>query len=422
MTGRFVRKKIDFDSLSFLAGLVFALTMITSCGYRTFGINGPFRAVVLSFTGTDDQGKAQFTLGEKTFRTMTNFNELDGTYANVRRGGTLTIRNINGSIVSSENFEGGTAPNLRYNVKSGVASALDYSTLAMLSAYYQLDEIYSTVEDKIGIPPSALQAMLPNGKHSVLFEPEIKISNSGSEISAGVKLNAAFSPPDKKFLLFQRSPIENIPLAANLQVISHEFGHFVFDYAFFLGKFESGNRWSNEWAISGINEGFADFISWSFTGSSDILRSSIDISDYADERDFAKTSFRFSDLNAEEPSACGGGFYCFGTLFARSLYQTWSELKATVTKKDMALGVIQTLQKCQNYMEKVDLSVLPLKVDRDNLSWSAAYEYDGKILGGFIHAFIVNAPAAWKPELCIAFINNFGDRGFPAAARTRTCN
>jgi hypothetical protein len=73
-------------------------------------------------------------------------------------------------------------------------------------------------------------------------------------------------------------------------------------------------------------------------------------------------------------------------------------------------------------MTAMDSSILPAKVNRDSLSWSTAYEYDGKVLGGFIHAFIVNAPATWKTELCIAFINNFGDRGFPAAARTGTCN
>ena len=410
-------KILKITVFGFLAAAVTA-----ACGYKTYSMSGPFKAVVLAFTGTDSSGKAQFALTEKTFRTLTDFNNLDGTYVNIKRGGALTIKNISGSIVSSENFEGGESPSLRYNVKSGVAVALDYSTLAMLSAYYQLDEIYSTVESKLGVTPAALQANLPGGKHTMLFEPEIKITENGSEVSAGVKLNAAFSPPDKKFLLFQRSPIEAVPLAANFQVLTHEFGHFVFDYSFFGGKYSSTNRWSDEWTMSGINEGFADFVSWSFTDSTDILRSSIDIAKIADERNFAKTTFTFDDLSAYEPDACKGEFYCVGSLFARTLYQTQKALTATVTKKDMAQGVIETLKKCQEAMNSMDTAILPAKQTRDDLSRVNAYSYDGKIAGGFIRAFVLNAPPAWKTELCNAFKNNFGTNGFPAAARTGSCD
>ncbi len=54
-----------------------------------------------------------------------------------------------------------------------------------------------------------------------------------TEASVSIKLNAAYLPGQSQFLLFQRSAIEQIPLAANLQVISHEFGHAVFDYVLF---------------------------------------------------------------------------------------------------------------------------------------------------------------------------------------------
>lgn len=412
-------KRVNFLSVGFVAT---AIILTSSCGTHKFSMSGPFKAVVLAFTGTDEGGKAEFALTEKTFRTMTNFNELDGTYLKMRRGGELTIKEINGSLVSSENFAGGESPGLRYNVKSGVALPLDYSTLAMLSGYYQVDEIYATLEEKLGILPAELQANLPGGKHTMLFEPEIKFSGSGSEISAGIKLNAAFSPPDKKFLLFQRSPIESVPLAANFQVLTHEFGHFVFDYSFFGGKYDKDNRWSDEWIMSGVNEGFADFVSWSYTGSSDILRSSIDIASIADERDFLKTTFTFTDLNSAEPTSCKGDFYCVGSLFARSLQQTWSALQANVSKKDMASGVVNTLKKCQDTMNAMDTSIMPVKADRDSMDFADTYVRDGKIAGGFIRAFVLNAPAAWKGELCNAFKNNFGKEGFPDIARAGSCD
>ncbi len=408
-------------NLTRLSGLAITVMMISSCGYKKFSMSGTMKAIVLAFTGVDANGKAEFALTEKTFRTMTDFNNLDGTYLNIKRGGTLTIKSLNGSIVASPNFEGGEAPGLRYEVKNGAAAALDYSTLAMLSAYYQIDEIYSTLEEKTGVTPAALQTNLPGGKHIMFFEPIIRFSGKGTDISAGIKLNAAFSPSDKKFLLFQRSPIESVPLSGNFQVLTHEFGHFVFDYSFYAGKFDENNRWANEWAISGINEGFADFISWTFTDSTDILRSSIDITAIADERDFAKTTFTFADLEGDDPTACKSEFYCVGSLFARSLYQTQKVLASTVSKKDMSNGVIETLKKCQADMDVMDANHMPEKKDREPMDAATRFKYDGGITSGFIEAFIKNAPAAWKSELCNAFKNNFGTIGFSETARKAAC-
>ena len=418
-TGQSKKMTKPLTKISFLT--VLALSCAT-CSEQTYKLSAPYKAVVLAFTGTDTNGKALYALTEKTFRTLTDFNSLDGTYVTMKRGGTLSIKEINGSIVSSENFEGGKAPGLRYNVKSGVATALDYSTLAMLSAYYQLDEIYSTIEDKTGITPASLQANLPGGKHTMLFEPEIKLTGNGSEITAGFKLNAAFSPTDKKFLLFQRSPIENVPLAANFQVLTHEFGHYVFDYSFYSGTYNADNRWNDEWAMSGINEGFADFLSWTFTDSTDILRSSIPIDEVADERDFGQSTFTYTDLSSPDQSACAGEFYCVGTLFARSIYQTQKALSGSITKKAMATGVIESLKKCQSDMNALATSIMPAKKDRDLLSYSETYAYDGKVIGGFLRVFVQNAPATVKSELCNALKNNFGTAGFPTAARVGSCD
>lgn len=409
-------------NLFFFLSLLAMSMFFNSCRYEDFSFGSPYRAIVVAFTGTASDGKAQFALTEKTFRTLTDFNNLDGKFATIKRGGTLHVRNINGSIVSADSFEGGGQPSLRYTVKSGVASALDYSTLALLSAYYQLDEIYSTVEDKLGLSPTALQEKLPGGKHTILFEPEIKMNDGEGEITAGVKLNAAFSPSDKKFLLFQRSPVERVPLSSNFQVITHEFGHFVFDYTFYAGASKPTDRWSDEWSINGFNEGFADFVSWAFTDSTDILRSSIDIPQVANERDFSKTIFTFENLNAEKPTACSGDFYCVGTIFARSLFEVWTSLKATVSKKDMAKGVIETLSKCKALLDTMDASILPEKKDRDSLNFPELYEYDGKVAGSFLRAFVLSAPNDWKAELCNAFRDNFGTHGFPSAARKGSCD
>ena len=410
----------------YFTGFIFLTALFSpvlpGCGAPTYKMSTPYKAAVVAFTGVDNDGKAQFAIAERTFRTLTDFNNLDGTYANIRRGGTLAVKDINGSLVASENFEGGSSPKLRYRVQDGTALALDYSTLAMLSAYWQIDEIYSTLESVTGVKPTDLQANLPGGKHTILFEPEIKFTGKGSEVTAGVKLNAAFSPLDKKFLLFQRSPVENIPLAANFQVMTHEFGHFLFDYSFFGGKTDADNRWAEEWALSGLNEGFADLISWIFTDSPDILGSSINIDSVSRERNFATSNFTYSDLASSSQASCSGEFYCVGTLFARSLYQTQKALSATVTKKDLAAGVIASLLKTQEGLNKLSDFIMPIKADRDSLTYADAYTRDGQIIGGFLRVFIQNAPTTWKTELCNAFRGNFGASGFPDSARTGVCD
>jgi hypothetical protein len=56
------------------------------------------------------------------------------------------------------------------------------------------------------------------------------------------------------------------------------------------------------------------------------------------------------------------------------------------------------------------------------LKYPQLYEYNGKVVGGFLRAFVNSAPAAWKTELCVAFKSNFGTSGFPAAARNGSCD
>jgi hypothetical protein len=411
----------DRISLIKIIQTLIGLCALTGCGEKKFSMTPPYKAVVLAFTGKGSTGKAEFALEERTFRTMTDFNELDGTYLKIRRGGKLTIKEIDGSLVTTGRFSGGESPGLRYQVKGGAAIALDYSTLAMLSAFYQFDQIYSTVEETLGVPPSQLQTSLSNGKHSVLFEPEITFSEAGTDISAGQKLNAAFNPLDKTFILFQRSPVEVVPLAANFQVMSHEFGHFVFDHSFYGGKYDKELRWTDEWAVNGINEGFADFISWTFSDVTDVLRSSFDIESVADERDFANSKFVFQDLADEDSSACKGSFYCVGSLFARSLFEAFLELK-TISKKDYAKDVINSLKNCLVTLQTQPESVLPAEIDRDTLVRAKEFEYDGKVAGAFLASFVVNAPPAWKAPLCSAFKKNFGTSGFPPAARAVSCD
>jgi hypothetical protein len=111
-----------------------------------------------------------------------------------------------------------------------------------------------------------------------------------------------------------------------------------------------------------------------------------------------------------------------GTIFARSLHGAWTALKSTVSKKQMANGVIEALKKTRMELVRMSSSILPDPQDRDELVYPEIYEYDGKVVGSFLRAFILSAPADWKAELCIKFKENFGTEGFPTVARTGVCD
>ncbi len=391
----------------------------------------PYKAVVLDLTSVDANGSARFSLIERSFFGLNDLDALDGTYVRFLRGGELTVSEVNGSIVASDSFTGGQNPSLRYTMNNGVVIASDYSSLAMLSAYYQFDLIYSRVADVLGVASTDLQSKLPGGKHTVLFEPQIVFKLAEAEGSIGIKLNAAFSPKDKGFLLFQRSAIETVPLSSNQQVLSHEFGHSVFDYAFSDGAFIENDYLGETFAMRGINEGFADFVSWAFTTSPDILRASIDIKQIADERHITKTTFKWDNVVAQSTNdaaydaagdyaRCADSFYCIGTLFARSLISAKSAL-TNIDNKTFASGIITSIRSARTVMNALPEATMPKPSESDGDAPLFSWSRQGQFAGGFLRALLTNVPSAWRSSLCSELISNFGDEGFPVTSRDGVC-
>ena len=406
--------------------------LLTSCGSgkRPSG-DQPYKSIVVALTSVDADGAAHFGLVEKAFTSLTDIDSLDGTYAKVLRGGKLSITEVNGSLVSSDGFTGGSSPDLRYTVSDGVIIPSDYSTLAMLSAYYQLDYIYANLSKVIGIEPSVLTAKYPGGKHTVLFEPQIELKQTGTNTTAGIKLNAAFSPKDKQFLLFQRSTVESVPLAGNLQVLSHEFGHAIFDNAFLDAVYDEKNYLSETYALRGLNEGWADFISSLYTGCYDILRASINIDDIAKQRYITKTTFKWDDIvsqslntsSGSEYGKCSGSFYCIGTIFARSLVQSRIALTDSVDAKTFAAGLVTSMRSAQAEIKAMPGTIVTVATssDGDDPDTQAKWTKQAQFTGAFIRAMIKNVPTAWQGPMCTKFIDNFGANGFTKVARDGVC-
>lgn len=435
-------------TVSVVAAAGLASVALFGCSDNNSGTNSdpgkPYRAqVVVLSSVAPGSGETGFRVETKPLKFLDSLTQLDGAYLRLVQGGELTIKQIEGSIIQSDKFDGGGAPKLRYVVKDGVIVPRDYSTLMMLSAYYQYEQVFDNLKTIANI--SIDDFVAKSGKLRVMFEPNIRIESEGSTALVTLKLNAAYVSGQKQFVLFQRSAVEKVPLAANLQVLGHEFGHALFEQSFYQNTFKrciagsaadksarQANRFfdgrlEQEFAIKGINEGFSDFLSYSLTGSADILRSSIDIGTKADERNFIKSNFTFRDLGREKPEeqVCSGSFYCIGTLFARSLYQTSAKLGLSASdvagRGQMSAAVVDAMAKAQATLKTLPPDVFPAASESAAAcvgegKFSASY--DGMVSGAFINSFVANMPGDWRASLCENFKANFGTDGFPTAARS----
>ncbi len=386
---------------------------------------------------------ATFEMGVRQFKYLKNLNSLDGDYLTITKGGALTISEINGSLIQADQFEGTENPALRYTVSNNIVAPKDYNTLMMLSAYYQYERIFDVLKTISNI--SIEEFTQKSGKLKVIYEPSLIVKQSGSTITVNQKHNAAYISGQKQFALFRRSAIEKVPMGANLQVLGHEFGHALFEQTFFKNTFTKcivqnsitqnsspdvrffPGRLEAEYSIHGINEGFADFLSYSITGNADILRASIDYKDAADQRNFVNSTFKFDQIknsDSEISGECTGQFYCIGTLFAKSLYETMTKTgnagKDVESRGQFSSMVVSALTGVQDSIKKQSVDVYPMP--SVNIAFCKLEKldklYDGKVAGAFLAAFVENMPQSVKPTLCERFSENFGLFGFPLAARS----
>ena len=308
------------------AGLVLGALAAAGCYGDPVG-GPPYRAEIIDLVEIDPgTGEPEFALATREFSFLDDLESLSPELR-VYRGGTLRIREIAGSVVQDGSFSDPGAPDLRYTSDGGVAVARDYPTLAMLSAYYQYERVLADLERVTGFTLDELADRV--GQIQVFFEPAIEVEADTADQTVVQKFNAFYVPGNQQFGLAQRSELERVPLAVNRQVIAHEFGHALFEQTFQRNQREDcdpdreaqnasdplfAGRFSVEYAISGINEGYADFISFAYTGGTNPV-AALPVPS-VDERDMERTEFSFSQLVMSD-DACRGRFYCIGTLFAR---------------------------------------------------------------------------------------------------------
>ncbi len=411
--------------------IIFTLfVFMNNCTNQEKAPGPPYTAEVLqmnSMSSTQKRSEAPtFKFDKATFTWLQDLNSLNGNYFNFVFGGILKASYVSGSIVAAKNFEKSKDLNLRYQVKNGVVVPKDYSTLAMLSSYYQFDVVANNIQTMTGYSIDTIFSKY--GKIRIFFEPKIILETDGSTIQSSGKLNAAYVPGAHQFIMFQRSNLENIPLAANLQVIAHEFGHSIWELAFDNGNSPDCDRLNQEFVIRGLNEGFADMNSYTLTGSTNILQNSIDFGNGGTQRNFSTITFTYNDIAGgvadTSNSTCEQSFYCIGTLFANALFNAQKNLgyDQTSLSGSLARGTFMTLVTNALKTTKSNMSNLPSSNFSDYCKPSSGDSnnslYNGLILGSFFNSFLTQiGSGATQTQICTQLKANFGSVGFPSTYR-----
>lgn len=381
----------------------------------------PYSAEVLSYSGFDlEEERPRYELGVRDLGSLDDLETLDGRWFRMHRGGELVIRRVDGELIDDGRFTGGDQARLRYELEGDVIVPRDYTSLGLVSAFHEMEQVFVVLDEATGVSADELTA---GGRFDVFFEPRIKAES----ISATLKANAFFVPAARQFGLARRSSIETVPLSVDRLVLAHEVGHALFEYLFFADEarvctdsdLNLAGRLGHEYVIAGYNEGFADWISFAVTGATDPLAS---LPFTRGERRLTGRIFEFPDGGR----GCHGRYYCMGTLLARTLYQFFLERGgdpgsladrgAFTTAITIALG--HTL----DAMSRRDNLPPPhVVVERDcNRPHAPSTGYDGLVGGAFLDAMIDGLPADWQTDACELFIRNFGPEGFPAATQL-TC-
>ncbi|MEY4575759.1 MAG: hypothetical protein RL701_462 [Pseudomonadota bacterium] len=421
------------------AGLFAAI----SCGDVEEPTGPPFSAYVIDQVSLDPEtGRGEFSVAARTFTRLTNVGELRGPGFRVLREGVLEARQVSGSIVSDGLFKDGSAPDLRFRVEGGQILARDYNSLAMLSLAWQFERMFDALENQGPYTPDQVFAGL--GPPDIYFEPAIELSGDQST-TAILKFNAFFQPETGSFGFARRSSAEDIPLAADIKVVSHEVGHAVFFKAFDANNAteckgsdnQIGARWfpgrlEEEYVMRGLNEGFADWHSFSVTGGVDALANQSSFT--GTSRNFRAASFGWSDLElfgipnnadaAEEDKGrharCTNGPYCIGTLFAHALYNAFSGLDNDLTdvsaRAEFTRGLVTGLEQAKQLLMTNDwLPPAPSWVADCSGRNEFNAEYDGKVLSAVLGAWLTHLEEPLRTRLCASVRDTFGTTGVRAA-------
>ncbi len=283
----------------------------------------------------------------------------------------------------------------------GVAVARDIESLLTLSAYNVFKGVFARAREVYG----PIDQLLPDGGFQILVEPKFSSKLGSQELGT----NAAYISGGQAFLLVQMSSLEQVPLGMNPSVLSHEFGHHVFQITFAVadgtchvnspdpGPTPPG-RFAGTETIAGFNEGFADFTAFALQEEKHVLADSIPALDTG-ERTIDKRVPGYLDFTWNTKDRCNGSFYCIGTLWARSVFEMYLATGARTDDIAARSAFARTIA--------ASVGGIPARL-RQRGGWPASSEAcnftgiddEATLAHAYVEDFIAGLPVTLQPSAC----------------------
>ncbi len=259
---------------------------------------------------------ADYRLSDITISSLTNVDHMWGSVGTIKGQSALNVDADINEIMSSTDpdrvySDRGHTVKTDYLVRDGVVIPQNFQTMEMLGLYHAYERTVSFWEENFDLSLATI------GLPTLYYNPRLISSRDGEEVEVSTTMNAAYLPGVRDFWFFKTATQERVPVKMNFGVIAHEFGHFIFDYRFAsLSREAYQTKLSiNENFLSGLNEGLADFFSYVVTQSVEEFEASLP--ELAAER---KLPVAWT-LRTSTGAACGGSFYCQGSVLASALYE-----------------------------------------------------------------------------------------------------
>lgn len=302
------------------------MSLVVASGCRPGGDVDPSDYLIYTL----DPETGEYRLSKEKIRTLRNIRQVDGDVLEMQGGGELA-EGIEGDPVTREDWEqaliikDSAPPSIEYTVDDGTLIPWDFDSAMMLTVYHHMERSYdyfnglelgTDLEQDLGAKVGDMVGKIP-----CYYYPQIKLGGIPLPLFTD---NAAYAYTLNAFLVPPRASLDDaVPIYANRGVITHEYGHAVFNRLVYNNErvpdflFE---EWETDPAairalneIGGLDEGLSDVWGALDTKDPNYIAASID-EDLID-RDMGKIRFYETCLflavdSGVYPSSstCGGNY------------------------------------------------------------------------------------------------------------------
>ena len=172
--------------------------------------SGPVDVYVVTF----DAASKDFVLRAERIETIDSVARAEGSTTRILKEPVVRVQE-NGDV----EFDGGRPPNILYSEADGNIVPEDWDSLTLLSYYHHLERAVEWYRDVLG--HAEVEEIVPLPSY-------YRIEYGIDQNVIGATDNAAYAPTAHSFLLYDAFFFQELPLAMNDGVVTHELGHAVF--------------------------------------------------------------------------------------------------------------------------------------------------------------------------------------------------